>query len=219
MPMSSIAKSCHTMKMWVSIALVLAAITVAFSAPPIPGTQVAAPTYGAALAYGLSADATTAVVIATGSTSISCTGRCTYRAVYNGTFLMVYGKGFTPYEVIEFRINEIYLGRSDTADANGDVVTWFKRSIPSGTYELYAHEAHTGKNSTRLTFVVTTVEPQTTIKSPNSAGSPATPSANVQPSGTVVGDYSAAGVVGAIIAGVIVTVILVRRRTTSNEAK
>jgi len=221
MSMNKIMRSCHPMKACLGLTLVLAAMMAVVSAAPILGIQMVEPTdYWAPVdAYSASATVTTVVEATTGSTSIQCTGRCTYRAVYNGTILWVYGKGFTPYEVIEFRINEVYLGRSDNADANGDVATWFKRSIPSGTYELYAHEAHTGKNSTRLTFVVTTVEPQTTIKSPNSAGSPATPSANVQPSGTVVGDYSAAGVVGAIIAGVIVTVILVRRRTTSNEAK
>ena len=209
------------MKVWLYIALVVAAMIAVVSAPQIPGIQMVKPTdYWAPVdAHSASATVTTVAETTTGSTSIQCTGRCTYKASYNGTILWVYGKGFTPLEVIEFRLNEVYLGRSDNADANGDVATWFKRSIHSGTYELYAHEARTGKNSTRLTFVVTTVEQQMTIKSSNSAGSPATASANVQPSGTDMGDYSAAGVVGAIIAGVIVTVILVRRRTTSHETK
>jgi hypothetical protein len=208
------------MKTWVSIALVLAAITVAFSAPPIPGTQMAAPTDRGALAYGYSADATTVVVVATGSTSISCTGRCTYKAVYNGTFLTVYGKGFTPYEVIEFRLNEVYLGRSDIADAKGDVATWFKRSIHSGTYELYAHEAHTGKNSTRLKFVVSSSEPQTTISGSSSRSSsttPTTPSVIVEPPRLVAVEPSLAIVVAAAIAAIIVTGILMRRRTTSSS--
>lgn len=151
----------------------------------------------------------------TGSTSISCTGRCTYRAVYNGTFLTVYGKGFTPYEVIEFRLNEVYLGRSDTADANGDVVTWFKRSIPSGTHELYAREAHTGKNSNILTFIVTASGPQTTTAGSTSSSSSTTPSISVEPpAAMVVDNHVSAGIVAASVAATIVAVILVRRGRT-----
>jgi hypothetical protein len=208
-------------KMWLSVLLVSAGVAVLFSGSPILGMGLVRPPDERALAYPYSAEVsvTTIVGMTTGSTSISCTGRCTYKAVYNGTILTVYGKGFTPYEVIEFRLNEVYLGRSDTADANGDVVTWFKRRIPSGTYELYAHEAHTAKNSNILTFIVTASEPQTTTASSTGPSSLTTPSTIVEPTGTVVGDYSLAGVVVAAIAAMMVTVILVRRRTTSNRIK
>jgi hypothetical protein len=74
---------------------------------------------------------TTVAGTTTGSTSVSCTVRCTYRTVYNGTILWVYGKGLTLYEVIKFRLNRVCLGCSDNADANGDVVAWFKRSMPN----------------------------------------------------------------------------------------
>ena len=165
MSMNKIMGSCHSMKAWLGLTLVLAAMMAVVSGTPIPGIQMVEPTdYWAPVgAYSASGTVTTVAETTTGSTSIQCTGRCTYKAIYNGTILWVYGRGFTPYEVIEFRLNEVYLGRSDTADANGDVATWFKRSIHSGTYELYAHEAHTGKNSTRLKFVVSLSEPQTTI--------------------------------------------------------
>jgi hypothetical protein len=219
MSTNTVVNSCHKMKTWASVALVLAAITIAFSAPLTPGTQVAPPDKGA-LAYGYSANTTTVTGTTTGSTSISCSGRCTYMAVYNGTILTVYGKGFTPYEVIEFRINELYLGRSDAADANGDVVTWFKRWIPAGTYELYAHEAHTGKNSTRLTFIVTTSEPQIiTATSASSSGSTAA-SIIVEPSaGMMVNNYVLAGIVAASVTVMIVGAILVRRGRASNHMK
>jgi len=133
-------------------------------------------------------------------------------AGYNGTFLTVYGKGFTPYEVIEFRLNELYLGRSDTADANGDVVTWFKRSIPSGTYQLYAHEAHTAKNSNILTFIVTGSEPQTITAGPTTSSTSTIPSTTVEPPGSVAGDYSLVAVVVSIIVETIAIIMLTRRR-------
>ena len=208
-------------KMWLSVLLVSAGVAVLFSGLPILGMGIVRPPDEMALAYPYSADVTVSTIVGmtTGSTSISCTGRCTYKAVYNGTFLTVYGKGFTPYEVIEFRLNEVYLGRSDTADANGDVVTWFKRSIPRGTYQLYAHEAHTAKNSNILTFIVTVSEPQTTTAVSTSSSSPTTPSIIVEPPSLVVDKYSLAGVVVAAIAAMIVMAILVRRRTTSNRMK
>jgi hypothetical protein len=197
----------------------LAAITLAFSALSVPGTQVAPPNKGA-LAYGYSANTTTVTETTTGSTSVSCTGRCTYKAVYNGTILTVYGKGFTPYEVIEFRINEVYLGRSDAADASGDVVTWFKRWIPAGTYELYAHEAHTGKNSTRLMFIVTTSEPQTITATSASSSVSTVPSITAEPpAGITVDNYVLAGIIAACIIVMIVGAILVRRGRASNHMK
>jgi len=209
------------MKTWLRIALVLAAMMAVVSTPSIPGIQMIAPTddWAPVDMYSAGAGVTTVTGITTGSTSTSCIGRCTYKAVYNGTILWVYGKGFTPYEVIEFRLNGVYLGRSDNADANGDVVTWFKRSIPRGTYQLYAHEAHTAKNSNILTFIVTVSEPQTTTAVSTSSSSPTTPSIIVEPPSLVVDKYSLAGVVVAAIAAMIVMAILVRRRTTSNRMK
>jgi hypothetical protein len=220
--MRGIAKRAQMKKMWLSLLLVSAGVAVLFSGPPILGMGVVRLPDERALAYGYSADVTVSTVVSmtTGSTSISCAGRCTYKAVYNGTFLTVYGKGFTPYEVIEFRLNEIYLGRSDTADANGDVVTWFKRWIPSGTYQLYAHEAHTAKNSNILTFVVTTSEPQTTTVTSASSSSSTSPSIIVEPSpGMVVDNYVLAAIVAASVAAMIVAAILVRRGRTSNHMK
>jgi hypothetical protein len=217
---SSAVKSFHTINTWVSIVLVLAGVTVAFSAPLIPGMQMVAPVRRSALAFGYSANTTAVIEITTGSTSMSCSGRCTYEAVYNGTFLTVYGKGFTPYEVIEFRLNEVYLGRSDTADADGDVVTWFKRWIPSGTYQLYAHEAHTAKNSNILTFIVTVSEPQTTTATSASSSISTSPSIIVDTSPVmVVNNYVLAGTVAASVAAMIVAAILVRRGRTSNHMK
>jgi hypothetical protein len=220
MPMQKIMKGCHAMKAWLGIALVLAGMMVVVSASPISGIQIIAPRddWAPVDAYSASATVTAVAETTTGSTSIQCTGRCTYKAVYNGTILWAYGKGFTPYEVIEFRLNEVYLGRSDIADANGDVATWFKRSIHSGTYELYAHEAHTGKNSTRLKFVVSLSEPQTTIASTSSSSS-TIPNIMVEPPRLVAVESSLAIVVAAAVAAIIVTGILVHRRTTSNRMK
>jgi len=220
MSMNSIVKSCQTMKTWLRIALVLAAMMAVVSTPSISGMQVIAPIddWAPVDTYSAGAGVTTVTGITTGSTSTSCIGRCTYKAVYNGTFLTVYGKGFTPYEVIEFRLNEVYLGRSDTADANGDVATWFKRSIHSGTYELYAHEAHTGKNSTILKFVVSLSDPQTTTASTSSSSS-TIPNIIVEPPRLVAVERSLAIVVAAAIAAMIVISVLMRRRTTSNRMK
>jgi hypothetical protein len=217
-----IAKISEMKKMWLSVLLLSAGVAVLFSGPPILGIEIVCPPDGRALVYPYSADMTVTTVasMTTGSTSISCTGRCTYMAVYNGTILTVYGKGFTPYEVIEFRLNELYLGRSDAADANGDVVTWFKRWIPSGTYQLYAHEAHTAKNSNILTFIVTASEkPQTTIASSHSSNGSTAPSI-VEPSpGIVVNNYVLAGIVAASVAAMIVAAILVRRRKKSQTER
>jgi hypothetical protein len=221
MSMNKIMRSCHPMKVWLGLTLVLAAMMAVVSGAPIPGIQMVEPTdyWAPADAYSASATATTIAETTTGSTSIQCTGRCTYKAVYNGTILWVYGKGFTPYEVIEFRLNEVYLGRSDTSDANGDVVTWFKRSIPGGTYQLYAHEAHTGKNSTRLTFIVTTVDPQTITTSSTSSSSSTTSNIIVEQPRLDADNYYLAAVVVAIIVAMIVMIMLMRRRTSSNDTK
>jgi len=151
----------------------------------------------------------------TGSTSIACTGRCTYKAVYNGTFLTVYGKGFTPYEVIEFRLNEVYLGRPDNADANGDVVTRFKRSMCPQESVSRTRMRHTGKNSTRLTLVVNASEtPMTTAPSASSSSSTALSVSVEPPAAMIVDNHVSAGIVAASVAATIVAVILVRRGRT-----
>jgi hypothetical protein len=221
MSMHKIMKISRAMKLWLGIALVLAAMMAAVYAPSSPGMRVvASPDERVRTDTSANTTVTTLSAITKGSTSISCTGRCTYKAVYNGTILTVYGKGFTPYEVIEFRINEFYLGRSDTSDANGDVVTWFKRWIPAGTYELYAHEAHTGKNSTRLTFIVTTSEPQTVTTTSASSSFSTAPSIIVEPSaGIIVDNYVFAGIVAASVTVMIVGAILVRRGRSPNHMK
>jgi len=117
------------------------------------------------------------------------------------------------------RRKDVYLGRSDTADLTGNVATWFKRSMPGGTYELYAHEAHTGKNSTRLTFVVTLVEPQTIITTSSNPDNSATSSVIVTPTELVAVNYSLAALVVLIVAAMIVMVMLARRRASSNNVK